>query len=170
MQTTNAAQDNKQRSPLGIRVSKPIYDIVTTTALQTASDRATAVRQRDVRDQHKAKRVLQATFPRIPARCLDGILKHAFLKGSGRVGRTATRPDKVKATLAVEAHIRHKHTAYERLLEDGVERERAREDVWGLVKEMRDEWAGEKEEEEEVSDLEWIETKKIAGRKKMGDT
>ena len=59
------------------------------------------------------------------------------------MGRISTKTDAKKATLAVEAHIRHEHTGYERLMqEEGTEREEARRRVWGEVRRIRDEWAG----------------------------
>jgi hypothetical protein len=144
--TSLSLQDKKERDKLGIRVHKDIYKDVTKAAQQTAENRAAAVQARDVRDQRKARLVLSETFPSMPAASVDEVLKHAFLKGSGRVGRTATRPEKVKATLAVEAHIRHTHTPYEMLLRQGIDRESARESMWDSVKAMRDKWA-EKEGE-----------------------
>ena len=113
------------------------------SANETAATRASATLLRDRRDNVKSRALLLATFPEIPPRCLGKILQHAFLKGSGRVGRISTRTDREKATLAVEAHIRHEHTEYERLFEEeGMEREGARKNVWGEVKRVRDEWAG----------------------------
>jgi hypothetical protein len=70
------------------------------------------------------------------------ILCHAFLKGSGRVGRSTTQTDENKATLAVEAHIRHVHTPYEKLLVSGMDREKARDAVWETVQAIRDQWSG----------------------------
>jgi len=78
----------------------------------------------------------------MPNETLEIILNHAFLKGSGRVGRTSTTTDKRKATLAVEAHIRHIHTPYEMLLASGVERREAREKVWPDVKAIKKAWEG----------------------------
>lgn len=78
----------------------------------------------------------------MPNDTLEIILNHAFLKGSGRVGRTSTTTDKRKATLAVEAHIRHIHTPYETLLSSGVERCEARERVWPDVKAIKKSWGG----------------------------
>lgn len=140
--TVYIVYDKKERTQLGIRVSTSIYNTVTASAKQTASQRAAAVESRDARTQHKAALILHKTFPNIPAPEANEILAHAFLKGSGRVGRTATRPDDVKATLAVEAFIRHQHTPYEQLLRDGVRREAARDAVWELVQRVRDSWAG----------------------------
>lgn len=87
------------------------------------------------------------------------------------MGRISTRTDTEKATLAVEAHIRHGHTEYERLMDDEkMEREGARKRVWGEIKRVRDEWAGRVEkaredEVEEVEGVEEIEMKKVEVKK-----
>lgn len=134
------------------------------SASETAAHRASATLLRDRRDHTKARALLLATFPEIPPQCLEKILQHAFLKGSGRVGRISTRTDTEKATLAVEAHIRHEHTEYERLMEDKrVEREGARKKVWGDVKRIRNEWAGnikDTPEDGDDSEVEEVEEEK----------
>jgi hypothetical protein len=78
----------------------------------------------------------------MPVEDLETILDHAFLKGSGRVGRTSTTSDEHKAILAVEAHIRHMHTPYESLLRAGTKREDARKAVWDTVQSIRAAWEG----------------------------
>ena len=78
----------------------------------------------------------------MPTASLETVLEHAFLKGSGRVGRTAMKSDERKADLAVEAHIRHMHTPYEELLDAGMERREAREAVWGTVRAIKNAWEG----------------------------
>lgn len=79
----------------------------------------------------------------MPAASLETVVNHAFLKGSGRVGRTSKRTDERKAELAVEAHIRHTHTPYEELLDAGMDREEARELVWDTVQQIKAEWGWE---------------------------
>lgn len=61
--TSLSLQDKKERDKLGIRVHKDIYKDVTKAAQQTAENRAAAVQARDVRDQRKARLVLNETFP-----------------------------------------------------------------------------------------------------------
>jgi len=79
----------------------------------------------------------------MPASSVEEVLGHAFLKGSGRVGRSGkVESDNVKVCLAVEAHIRHVHTTYDTLLEAGVEREDARKRVRKIVQGLKAEWAG----------------------------
>ncbi|EED22333.1 conserved hypothetical protein [Talaromyces stipitatus ATCC 10500] len=143
--------DNKLNHQLGIRIPSAIHTSVLHSATQTAAHRALATHNRDIRTNLKARSLLQLTFPSIPPTCLSKILQHAFLKGSGRVGRISTRPDEKKATLAVEAHVRHEHTEYEKLMsEGGMNREEAREVVWKEVKTIRDGWAKGKVKEAEV--------------------
>lgn len=79
----------------------------------------------------------------MPVESLEMILAHAFLKGSGRVGRTSMKSDEQKAILAVEAHIRHLHTPYESLLDTGMPRKQAREAVWDTVQGIKAAWEGE---------------------------
>ncbi|KAH8699162.1 hypothetical protein BGW36DRAFT_294313 [Talaromyces proteolyticus] len=134
--------DSKGKEQLGIRVKQEVYSHITDLATQTAKDRAKAVLLRDARDQKKAQEVLKETFPKIPAHCAERILKHSFLKGSGRVGRTTTKSAEKKAQLAVEAHLRHEHTSYDSLLDDGAGREDARAAVRNVVQGMKDQWAG----------------------------
>lgn len=78
----------------------------------------------------------------MPADSLETIINHAFLKGSGRVGRTGMKSDEHKADLAVEAHIRHIHTPYEEFLNAGADRREAREAVWETVKAIKMAWEG----------------------------
>lgn len=74
------------------------------------------------------------------------------------MGRISTRTDTEKATLAVEAHIRHEHTEYERLMqEEGVERGEARKRVWGEVRRVRDEWTGKIKGAREDGEVEEVE-------------
>ncbi|GAD94265.1 conserved hypothetical protein [Paecilomyces variotii No. 5] len=136
--------DNKGKRTLGIRVPKAIYHSVRSDATATASSRADAVKVRDERDLTRSRKLLLNQFPKIPPSSLEKVLEHAFLKGSGRVGRSTKRSDERKAELAVEAHIRHLHTPYEKLLDEGMDREQARKKVWDAVQEVKAAWGGEK--------------------------
>lgn len=89
----------------------------------------------------------------MPQETLELIIGHSFLKGSGRVGRATTTTDKRKATLAVEAHIRHKHTQYEDMLAAGADRKTAREEVWPLVVAIEEAWAGSSDDQIECLTL-----------------
>ncbi|KAL1999341.1 hypothetical protein VTN02DRAFT_4659 [Thermoascus thermophilus] len=138
--TVYVVYDNKGKRTLGLRVPQDIYDAVLRSAAETASARADAVRQRDEKDTKQARELLRARFPAMPAASLETVVNHAFLKGSGRVGRTSRRTDERKAELAVEAHIRHTHTPYEELLAAGMDREEARDLVWDTVQQIKSEW------------------------------
>ncbi|OJJ45778.1 hypothetical protein ASPZODRAFT_143660 [Penicilliopsis zonata CBS 506.65] len=132
-----------QGKALGLRVPKEIYSSVLASAEETSSSRAAAVQLRDERDRQRAAELLTQLFPRMPSSSLTEIVEHAFLKGSGRVGRSTTTSEERKAVLAVEAHIRHMHTGYEALLKSGMERAQARKDVWEAVKTVKRLWMGE---------------------------
>lgn len=113
----------------------------------TCQSRASAVQARDAKFISQGRQLLRDQFPLMPEESLDVILGHSFLKGSGRVGRTSTTTDKRKAHLAVEAHIRHKHTPYEDLLDSGKRREEVRESVWPNVQAIKKAWEGKAEAE-----------------------
>lgn len=120
------------------------------SAAATKESRANAVESRDKKDLSKSRALLEAEFPLMPAETLQIILEHAFLKGSGRVGRTGRISDEKKVLLAVEAHIRHVHTPYETLLKDGVGRMKAREMVRGSILAVERAWQGLLEEKEVI--------------------
>ncbi|KAL4934569.1 DUF2293 domain-containing protein [Aspergillus undulatus] len=137
--------DNTGMKALGIRVPKDVHNTVLQSAKETAESRAAAVKLRDEKDLAHSRELLRLQFPLMPDEALETILQHAFLKGSGRVGRTSTTSDRHKGILAVEAHIRHKHTPYDQLLRDGKDREIARETVWPTVQAIRAAWTGQGE-------------------------
>ncbi|KAL4978453.1 hypothetical protein BDW66DRAFT_149283 [Aspergillus desertorum] len=138
--------DNTGKKALGIRVPADVHAAVLQSAKETAEFRANAVKARDERDLAHNRELLRKQFPLMPAKSLKAILEHAFLKGSGRVGRTTTTPEKEKVTLAVEAHIRHVHTPYEALLRSGMLRLEARNNIREQVQTILAAWAGESED------------------------
>ena len=85
---------------------------------------------------------LRKLFPGAPARETDEIAKHASVRGSGRVGRTAAAKefDEGALTAAVKAAIRHRHTKYDELLMKGYERMDARDAVRDKVEEVLERW------------------------------
>ncbi|KAJ5819051.1 hypothetical protein N7474_004642 [Penicillium riverlandense] len=149
-QTVYVVWNHAAKRTRGIRVPSEIHHQVRESAAATASSRASAVQVRDAKDLSRARELLQSHFPLMPAPSLETILEHAFLKGSGRVGRTSTTTEERKALLAVEAHIRHTQTPYEKLLEAGMERHDARKAVWETVKSIKTAWAGAGAEEERM--------------------
>jgi hypothetical protein len=91
----------------------------------------------------KAKAVLQKRYPNMPSSDLEQVLNHAFMKGSGRVGRTNGQGVERRASLAVGAHVRHTYTDYDGLLNRGeVSREQARDLVWKTVRDVKLGWTG----------------------------
>ncbi|KAL4818703.1 hypothetical protein BDW67DRAFT_11616 [Aspergillus spinulosporus] len=135
--------DNTGKKALGIRVPATVHAAVLRSAQETAESRANAVKARDERELAHNRELLRKQFPLMPAQSLNTILQHAFLKGSGRVGRTTTTPEKEKVILAVEAHIRHVHTPYEALLRSGMPRPEARNKVREQVQTILAAWIGE---------------------------
>ncbi|PGH30118.1 hypothetical protein GX50_07095 [[Emmonsia] crescens] len=168
-QTVYTVYNPKTQRTLGLYIPAQIHTAVTQSAARTVTARAQAVAQKDARDTSKARALLRAQFPAMPADTLETVLGHAFLKGSRRVGRSGkVESEEVKVGLAVDAHIRHVHTDYERLLEGGVERGEARERVWGTVRRVRALWEGKGEGEAEA-EAAAAAAAKTRGMKKRGD-
>jgi hypothetical protein len=81
-------------------------------------------------------------FPGCPARRAQSIARHASVRGSGRVGRSAAGRalDAEAIELAVAAAVRHEDTRYDQLLMSGVEREIARAEVRKEVARVLEDW------------------------------
>ncbi|NMO54139.1 DUF2293 domain-containing protein [Actinoplanes sp. TBRC 11911] len=81
-------------------------------------------------------------FPGCPAPRAAAISRHAAVRGSGRVGRSAAGraldPDAV--TRAVVASVRHEDTAYDELLMAGVPREEARDRIRADIDRVLNGW------------------------------
>ncbi|RMJ28950.1 Uncharacterized conserved protein DUF2293 [Aspergillus sp. HF37] len=137
-----AVYDIAGKRTIGLRVPSDIYAEVLHSAAVTADVRANAVKLRDEKDRSRSCQQLQSQFPLMPSESREMVLHHAFLKGSGRVGRTSMKTEERKAVLAVEAHIRHLHTPYEALLDAGMTREQARDAVLGTVQTIKAAWEG----------------------------
>lgn len=142
MNPTKTVQNKAGKRTLGLRVPSDIYTEVLQSAAATADVRAHAVSLRDDRELSRSRQLLCLRFPLMPVESLEMVLGHAFLKGSGRVGRTSMKTDEQKAILAVEAHIRHSHTPYEALLDAGMTRQQARDSVWATVQGIKAAWEG----------------------------
>ncbi|KAF2798873.1 hypothetical protein K505DRAFT_90247 [Melanomma pulvis-pyrius CBS 109.77] len=136
-------EDNKKI--LGIRVPKSIFFNVQSAAKETLPSRRLATEKRDTAVIRGAAAELSKQFPAIPEGEREAVLTHGFRKYSGRVGRTAQIPLSRKAQLAVIAHIRHQHTKYDQLLEDGMDRDAARRIVQSKIQNMLRDW-GSKED------------------------
>jgi hypothetical protein len=83
-------------------------------------------------------------FPRCTPREAHAIAAHTARRGSGRVGRTEAgrRLEERALFAAVAAAIHHRHTNYDELLADGVDRENARRRVGEKVEETLNAWQG----------------------------
>ncbi len=81
-------------------------------------------------------------FPNCPSKRERAIARHACLKFSGRIGRTAAArdldPNAVR--IAVIAHVRHMETNYDELLARGVDRWDARNRVEQKVNQVLSGW------------------------------
>ncbi|KAI9797342.1 MAG: hypothetical protein M1833_005521 [Piccolia ochrophora] len=113
------------RTQLGLHVPTPIVTLVHSNADATAESRKQAVDAKDLRNISVARGELLRLYPRIPLEHAEGILAHAFLKGSGRVGRSESLTLERKIALATVSHVRHRLTQYDELLRksdgDGLE-------------------------------------------------
>jgi hypothetical protein len=130
----------KAKKVLGIRVPKSIFSHVQSLACETLASRRAATEHRDAALIRQAAAALEKEFPNIPDDEKEIVLKHGFRKYSGRVGRTGQLPMSKKAMLAVIAHIRHKHTNYDKLMDDGMKREEARKEIAKKTQEVLRGW------------------------------
>jgi hypothetical protein len=82
----------------------------------------------DVVFEARLAEAVRQLFPGCPADRAEAIARHAGMRGSGRVGRSAAGRalDERAVTLAVVASVRHQDTEYDDLLMAGVPREEAR--------------------------------------------
>lgn len=133
-------QDPKSKKALGIRIPKSIFFQVQELARETLATRRAATEKRDATLVRQAAAELEKQFPKIPEAEEEAILKHGFRKYSGRVGRTSQMPMSKKVVFAVIAHIRHKHTEYDRLMDGGMSREEARKAVAKKIQDMLRVW------------------------------
>jgi hypothetical protein len=125
---------------IGIRVPKFILHKVHKQADETLSSRRAAIQKRDANLLAAASSELHNKFPTMPEDETKLVLKHGFKKNSGRVGRTSLIPLSRKVVLAVIAHVRHRHTKYNQLLESGTERQDARRAVRRRIETVLQGW------------------------------
>jgi hypothetical protein len=85
---------------------------------------------------------IRELFRGCPPEEAAAIAAHIAVRGSGRVGRTAEGRalGQGALTAAVKAAIRHRHSKYDRLLAQGMEREVARAVVQGDVEDVLTKW------------------------------
>jgi len=117
----------------------------TVDAGERAAARVRAAQRRSEEDRELAVRMAQqigVLFPGCPTREAAAIAEHTARRGSGRVGRTEAgrRLAEQALTLAVVAAVRHKHTNYDELLANGVDRAIARQSVADKVEATLEQW------------------------------
>jgi hypothetical protein len=85
---------------------------------------------------------IRKLYPGCPSETEMEIAEHAYLKFSGRIGRTAAAKnlDEEAVQLSVIAHIRHNETHYDELLSRGHDRWEAREHVRESVENVLSKW------------------------------
>jgi hypothetical protein len=110
-----------------------------------SAQRARAEIYRAKQDQVLATQMsesIRQMFPGCPPEEARVIAAHTSVRGSGRVGRTATGRalDEDALRAAVIAAIRHRHTSYDRLLMKGWDRRGARDAVRGDIDRVLDKW------------------------------
>lgn len=86
---------------------------------------------------------IRLLFPKIPAERAEAIARHAALRGSGRVGRSAAGQalDERAIRHAVVASVRHLDTDYDALLMKGVPRQEARDRIWQRIDQVLTGWS-----------------------------
>ncbi|KAI1809262.1 hypothetical protein GGS20DRAFT_590831 [Poronia punctata] len=131
---------DKRRKPIGIRVPQSIYVAVIESEKETHSEREQAVTQRDEALKKRFSEEILARFPCMPSEEVPKIINRAMKKHAGRVGRTGTMELSEKAFLAVQAHVRHTKTDYDKLLKDGTQYEAARSLILPKVREVLVQW------------------------------
>jgi hypothetical protein len=110
---------------------------------ERARQRAAIVRdQKDEAYKADFAAAIRKRYPACPAENVAEIAQHACEKYSGRVGRSAMAKDleDTAIELAVRAHIRHRHTDYDRLLNRGIDRLDARGRVAAKLAEVEAQW------------------------------
>jgi len=96
--------------------------------------------KRQRREVAKAAAEIRRIYPSMPEGLEVKIAEHAWEIGSGRVGRSS-RVEGDPHELAVVAYARHNFTEYDDLLDDGFDRDLAREEIRGGVSETLREWS-----------------------------
>jgi hypothetical protein len=97
----------------------------------------------DVEFQRRFAAEIARLYPGCPAQRAEAIARHAGLRGSGRVGRSAAGRDldEQAIMLAVLASIRHEDTDYDDLLMSGVARADARDRIRPAIDRVLAAWS-----------------------------
>ena len=85
---------------------------------------------------------IRALYPGCPEERAAAIARHAAVRGSGRIGRSAAGQslDPAAVALAVVASVRHQDTEYDTLLMSGVPRDEARRQIRAKVEDVLTRW------------------------------
>lgn len=129
-----------KKKQLGLRAPKSILHQVHERARETLPSRRAATKKRDITLISTAMAEVEKQFPAMPPNEQSLLLKHAFRKHSGRVGRTGLIPLPRKVLLAVIAHVRHRHTNYDIMLACGEERGDIRKAVQRNIQKVLRDW------------------------------
>ncbi len=110
-----------------------------------ARRKAREAERRIVQDEALARSMaggIRRLFPGCPAEEAEAIARHATVRKSGRVGRTAAAKEMEERhlILAVVAAVSHGHTLYDELLMSGMDRSEARALVRGEVDQVLAGW------------------------------
>ncbi|KAL7962210.1 hypothetical protein V8C34DRAFT_271105 [Trichoderma compactum] len=128
----------------GLRAPTRVLQHVRSEEKKTREKRRGAVQRRDAATEDAFKTATLKLFPKIPKQDLTTILKRTLRKRSGRVGRTGKLDLDKKAYLAVQAHARHCHTNYDKLLAQASQnRDAARRAIRDKVSKLLIEWGGD---------------------------
>ncbi|PNP60435.1 hypothetical protein THARTR1_00459 [Trichoderma harzianum] len=128
----------------GLRAPTWILQHVRSKEKETREKRRGAVQRRDAATEDAFEAATLKLFPKIPEQDLTTILKRTLRKRSGRVGRTGKLDLDKKAYLAVQAHARHCHTDYDKLLaQASQDRDAARRSIRDKVSKLLIEWGGD---------------------------
>ncbi|KAL1652196.1 hypothetical protein SLS58_000323 [Diplodia intermedia] len=69
-------------------------------------------------EEDQVRAAMRDLFPKMPEDSLEAIVEHAFAEGAKRVGNATNLSLERRVQMAVLAHVRHKHTEYDKLLKE----------------------------------------------------
>ncbi|EOD46922.1 hypothetical protein GTA08_BOTSDO11774 [Neofusicoccum parvum] len=108
----------------------------------------------DLSEEDRVRAAMRDLFPKMPEDSLEAIVEHAFAEGAKRVGNATNLSLERRVQMAVLAHVRHKHTDYDKLLKE-VGYIQARKTVENPCIEKILAWRGENtDEDDEVVEME----------------
>jgi hypothetical protein len=145
------SRSRKRYERQGVLIEEPALEQAEQECAADADQRSVrrerADAYRDKQDQILAMRMAESIrrmFPGCPLEEARAIARHTSVRSSGRVGRTAAGRALEEEALqaAVIAAVRHRHTKYDRLLMNGVDRMEARDAVRDKIDDVLERWRG----------------------------